>query len=102
MLIGATLTLLLTGSGCDRADTRRSLAQCMLSPQAHSSDGAWNDSFIALCMESKGFVEDDQLTSSGAKCETLDYSGLTASCYRRDNSLTEWWYDSGPGKQPSN
>jgi hypothetical protein len=61
----------------------------MLSPQAKFNEGGWNDGYLQLCMEADGFVIDSELKWGGANCGSLPYPQIVASCYRRDDWLSQ-------------
>lgn len=86
----------LTVSGCDSgAAIRRSLAQCELSPRAriHDPFGAeagWDDDYLELCMQARGFVVDDNLKWAATSCAKLDHPAIEDECYRRDSMIGKW------------
>jgi len=89
---------------CDTGEVGRSLAQCMLSPQAKKpngfGEGIWNGSYLSLCMKAKGYVIDDNLTDvAGTRCRELVYPQIEAGCYRSDNALAKWWYGGSSSRQ---
>ena len=82
--------MLLVLAACDDAEARKNLAECMLSPQAKDRTGGWDDNYLSLCMQARGFVIDNRLTWNGSKCDDLPYPQIVAECFRTDTWFAEW------------
>lgn len=84
---------LLALAGCDDpAEIRKSLAQCELSPRAKiEGSPRYDDDFLELCMQAKGFVLDRRITPRVMKlpCKEMSYPAIEAECYRSDNLASE-------------
>ncbi len=86
----------LTGTvlaGCDEGSaTRQALAQCKVSIEDKPKVfGHYPFGPLLLCMQAKGFVEDNSLIkASGERCGPDIYSHEDAECYRRDTDLAKW------------
>jgi hypothetical protein len=86
---GVAVMVLLTG--CDQAPAiRQNLAQCQLSPEAHRKSGAWDDSYLAICMQARGYRLDTS-RSNNARCDALPYPAIVEACYRRDNWISNFF-----------
>ena len=86
----ALLPLLLLSACNDDAGARQAMAKCKLNPNAQVDAGMADVTFLANCMEAKGYIRDDTLYwSRGAKCADLMSAGEEAGCYRPDN-----WFES--------
>jgi hypothetical protein len=90
-LVFFSFFLLLPLAGCDDPDARKNLAQCELSPSARTATGDLYPGYMTTCMQSKGYVEDENLTGPrNAKCRDILNSDEEASCYRPDNWFEKW------------
>ncbi len=76
----------------DGSGARQALAQCKISlKNERFEDGRYHFGPILLCMQSKGYVEDNNLvTETGESCGPELWSSEIASCYRRDTDLDKW------------
>ena len=66
----------------------------MLDTKAKDGYGVYDDNFLMLCMQAKGFVPDQRLTSTqGTKCEKDSDMLEEAACYREDSIFAKWAVD---------
>jgi hypothetical protein len=78
-------------SACDDVEgASEGLAQCMLSKKAHADTGAWDASYLSLCMRAKGFVEDGEQFWGGVRCRDLPHPIVAAGCYRSEGWFARW------------
>lgn len=77
-------------AGCDDGSPeRQALAECMLSPNAKGAFGVPDATYLVLCMQAKGFVTDDRLSTDSGPCSQA-WKEIHASCYRQDGVLGDW------------
>jgi hypothetical protein len=88
---GLAVVALLTACD-DGGAARQALAQCKLSQEGKPRVfGHYEFGPLLLCMESKGYVEDNGLTKDGGeRCGPDVYSHEVAACYRRDTAIAKW------------
>ena len=91
----ALLALFITACD-DGSGARQALAQCKLAPAAIKLRLVcqYDPGYMLLCMQSKGYAEDNRPTEAGGMTCQADWcSHENVACYRRDNALAKWLAD---------
>jgi hypothetical protein len=74
------IIVLLTLVGCGRPpDARRSLAECKIQGMIHKISENY---FLEPCMESKGYILDENQTSKYGPCKKLAAPWIEVECFR--------------------
>jgi hypothetical protein len=88
-LFAVAIIALMPLTGCDNAEAKKNLAECMLHPHSRDVTGSFNASYLELCMQAKSFVFDRNLSWRGTVCGDESYMRIDANCYRGDSWFAE-------------
>lgn len=76
--------------GCDAGPgIRQNLAQCKLAPEAKHPMEAWDNTYLANCMQARGYRL-DRSKEDILYCSKLPHPAASEDCYRRDDWLANF------------